>query len=467
MARPVIRCGLDDHSIHPPSSRGDVRFWGGPWLTVTHSCSYCPASSLVQKRRPSPSIRFSLFSLTTLASLHDPVPHAPRSLLSFTSVHDCVSCPSLTGHRAGHSSGRRLLHLPYRTTALQSSVHSALEVRWTAAAAASDLRRYTPTRSQLLHIPRTTRVSANHTTSILSVRTYTMPRSPEPKRLEPTARSFTWPPTTSTDAQQLSSHKAHHASAVMAPGSDLIQPPGDPFEDELNRHPENYFLSPVQMYEYDDWASDSDDDPEEVAWDAGITDFALFDKDRRRAQEKHEQVPGRWDGLLASQASALHRAVQRRRADSDPKPLPRTPPKDDIPQLTPDNSPDLRDDFDIHAHCRPRPIRPSYLRMKISPPLPHEDEDSFDEDDDDDSDDDDLPVAYLVERARQRRSLARKAERPGLRFSRTMSGKVHVWRRPSSHIYPLGEDAEAERRAELSHAVQQNDDDDVRGRVRR
>ena len=86
------------------------------------------------------------------------------------------------------------------------------------------------------------------------------------------------------------------------------------FEDQLDQHPEEHFLSPVSMYEYDDWASDSDDDDDDdVEWDAGITDFALFDRDRRRARDEGQALPEKWETFYESQASALGRAVERSR----------------------------------------------------------------------------------------------------------------------------------------------------------
>lgn len=232
------------------------------------------------------------------------------------------------------------------------------------------------------------------------------------------------------------------------------KPVYDPFEDDLNKHPEDHFLSPVQMYEYEDWAEDSDDDGEEIEWDAGITDFALFDNDRRHAQQRQEQMPDRWNGLLASQASAMQRAVLRNRANSEPSGKQWTPLLEDVPQLTPDNSPNLKGDHDIHSYCGqkiPRSSVPNYLAVKVTPP-PEDDSDDYDDDDEEyDSDEDDLPVSFLVARARERRRVARQMERPGLRFNRTMSGKVHVWRRPSYQLYPVGEDAEGESEAETMH----------------
>lgn len=245
------------------------------------------------------------------------------------------------------------------------------------------------------------------------------------------------------------------------------RPIHDPFEDEINQDPAAHFLSPIQMYEYEDWADDSGDD-EEVAWDAGITDFALFHDDRRQAQERQEQVPDRWERLLANQASALQRAVHRNRANSDPSRDQKwTPLLEDVPHLTPDNSPNLKDDFDIDSHCggrtlRRRPAIPNYLQQRTTPPEElTDDSDMEDGELSDSEDEDELPVAFLVERARERRRQARKLERPGLRFNRTMSGKVHVWRRPSWHLNDVHEDVEAEKKAEL-----ETYDEQQRGRGR-
>ncbi|KXT11456.1 hypothetical protein AC579_3304 [Pseudocercospora musae] len=283
--------------------------------------------------------------------------------------------------------------------------------------------------------------------------------------LDPTPRSLTWPPTTVRLAS--SQDKAHISQSAPAAIMPRIQkkPYHDTFEDEINRDPAAHFLSPVPMYEYDDWADESDDDAEEVEWDAGITDFSLFQDERRRAQQRHEQIPPRWDSLLSSQKHALQRAVQRNRADSDPT-LGRNwaPLIEDVPQLTPDNSPNLRDDFEIEAYCGQnvrRPSIPNYLRLDVTPPEEETDDEDDDDDDDEitDSDDDELPVAFLVERARERRRQARKMERPGMRFNRTMSGRTHVWRRPSWHIYDVGEDTEAERKAELANVHERRADD--------
>lgn len=204
-----------------------------------------------------------------------------------------------------------------------------------------------------------------------------------------------------------------------------------PFENELEDHPEDHFLSP--MYEYENWDSD-DDDGEDVEWNAGITDFALFDTDRRRAQEEHEQLPSRWEGFLSTQQSALQRAMERTRAASAPDTTRPPLPFNDVPGLTPDGSPNLCDDQDVescHGRAKSMPPVPSYLTVTLTPPP--EEERMID-------DDDDLPLSFYAKHAKERKQTRRKLERPGLRHTRTMSGKVHVWRRPSWHIYTVGEE---------------------------
>jgi hypothetical protein len=254
---------------------------------------------------------------------------------------------------------------------------------------------------------------------------------------------------------------------------DFQQSRHDPYEDELNESPDTHFLSPMQLYEYEDWADDSEDesDNEEVVWNAGITDFALFDRDRRNANEHHQHVPGKWQSLLDSQASALQRAVERnqRGSASEARQQQWTPLMNDLPQLTPDHSPNLHDDFEMDTSFRRqgslRPRVPDYLHLQLPPAIKTSSDldDAYDSHDGSSQYDDDenacssssgsdseadVPVAALIARARERRMQYRKLERPGLRYNRTMSGKVHAWRRPSVHIYPLGEEREAEAAAE-------------------
>lgn len=220
----------------------------------------------------------------------------------------------------------------------------------------------------------------------------------------------------------------------------------DLFRDDLDSYPENYFSSPIKMYEYEDWASDSDDDSEEIEWDAGITDFALFDSDRRRAQESNERLPSTWNNMLENQTSALQRSVDRKRVNSTPDQMSRPLLNaDDVPSLTPDNSPSLRDDLDVesyHGQNEARPSVPHYLTINVEPPEGQQDDKARE-------DDEEAPLFISVKNEQSQTQARRKRERPGLRHSRTMSGQVHAWRRPSMNMYTLGEEPDAERREEL------------------
>lgn len=272
-------------------------------------------------------------------------------------------------------------------------------------------------------------------------------------------RSATWPSTASAVEDKSNPTSAMPPTAPIRIGK--ASDDSSYFEEELNKAPEDHFLSPIQMHEYEDW--DSDDDGEEVEWDAGITDFALFNNDRQRAQERHEKVPDRWNQLLASQASAFQRAAQRSRADSDPS-------LEEIPQLTPDNSPSLRDEFDMDAHFatfghKPQAPRPNFLSFRPTRTTTFDVDDDDSDFDSEDEEDADLPLSLIIQRAKERQRAARMFERPGLRFSRTLSGKQHVWRRPSHEIYPLNEDVAGEKKAEHDYyRGEASVDDEQRGR---
>lgn len=282
-----------------------------------------------------------------------------------------------------------------------------------------------------------------------------MQPSPPARRRE-LERSLSWPPRLDAAAAvQKGVPEPHSASTTT------ITLHGNTYEDDLDSDPQNHFLSPIQMYEYEDWADDSDSDGEEVEWDAGITDFALFDNDRQQAQEGNKLLPSKWADLLARQASALERAVQRNRQDSTPDPVNRPLPwsESEVPHLTPDTSPDLRDDLDVesyHGQSIPRPAVPNYLTVAVSPP-------------DDDStalveEDGDLPHSTKLFRGQQLSKHAhppQRLQRPGMRHTRTMSGHIHAWRRPDRQIYTLGEDSEGENRAEREGP---GDNGDERGR---
>lgn len=223
--------------------------------------------------------------------------------------------------------------------------------------------------------------------------------------------------------------------------SERIRRPDGFFQADVDVYAESVFSSPIKMYEYDDWASDSDDDADDVEWDAGITDFALFDDDRRRAQETNERLPSKWNPLLDQQNSALERAAARSRANSDSGPGNRLSyTTEDIPSLTPDDSPDLRDDLDVelyHGQDKASVSVPNYLADNVESPRAYELDEAR-------LNNEESPLVISGMSKQPRSQASRRRERPGLRHSRTMSGHVHSWRRPSMHMYTLGEEPDAE-----------------------
>ncbi|QIW94528.1 hypothetical protein AMS68_000046 [Peltaster fructicola] len=234
-----------------------------------------------------------------------------------------------------------------------------------------------------------------------------------------TIRSQTWP---------------HTSPVISIDSSSSKHIPLFDFDD----HPGDHFLSPMQMYEdYDDWSSDSDDDADEVEWNAGITDFALFERDRQQAKAAGKSIPEKWGAMLSSQEAALDRAVERSRNDG----LARTPSTESIPDLTPDNSPHLRDDLEVGSYPPPSQSaapRPAYLASFNA----HED---------------DIDLSFYVPRRSHSSPVIHTMgpKRPGLRDGRTLSGKEHVWRRPGWDIFTVREDPAAELKAEKGSIVSQ------------
>ncbi|KAI7085907.1 hypothetical protein KC356_g5468 [Hortaea werneckii] len=333
-------------------------------------------------------------------------------------------------------------------------------------------------------------------------------------------RPATWPPATrksKTDDISASPLKTTHIDQIFViPPTPHLKPilPSDMADDDsLSDHPEDLndtcnpedlFLSP--MHPYEDWNSDSDSDAgSEIEWDAGITDFALFDDDRRRAEKEGSALPTRWDSFMDSQNEALDRAAQRSlRSSSMPDitkpPLPMEFAQGDeeeeggsdneTPGLTPDTSPNLPDDMEVEdpaalsskdqnmvparSQSEPHLIMPRYHTIELLPPL--DDERTI-------QDDEDLPLTFsyrrndpastleaihtpakklphprpnflnetsLSQHQHLRDAKGRLQRPPGLLRTgrRTLSGKLHVWRRPGWGIFSVGEDVEGEKRAE-------------------
>ncbi|KAF2485112.1 hypothetical protein BDY17DRAFT_308565 [Neohortaea acidophila] len=235
----------------------------------------------------------------------------------------------------------------------------------------------------------------------------------------------------------------------------------DPFLDDLEDNPDQHFLAPIQMYEYEAWPGDSDDEDTDdgcVEWAAGITDFALFDDDRRRARQQSEPLPRKWSAMLQQQTSALQRSLNRGRvrsskeADSGERVLD----VEEMPSLTPDTSPRLRDDLETAARDEGAKI-PEYLMSGANRLREEQGMDGM----------------STNGRDRQQTERIRRQQRPGLGHSRTMSGRAHAWTRPSSEIYTVGEEPENEserssRRSRSSGRGDSNGDDDemIRGRAR-
>ena len=314
--------------------------------------------------------------------------------------------------------------------------------------------------------------------------------SASPLKTTPNDQIFAIPPTP---------HLKPILPSDMADDDSLSDHPED-LNDTCN--PEDLFLSP--MHPYEDWNSDSDSDSgSEIEWDAGITDFALFDDDRRRAEKEGSALPTRWDSFMDSQNEALDRAAQRSlRSYSMPDitkpPLPMQfiqgeeegGSDNEAPGLTPDTSPNLPDDMEIddpaasssesqymvppRSQSEPHLIMPRYHTVELLPPS---DADRTIQDDED------LPLTFSYRRANStstpgaihtpakklphprpnflnetslsqhhhlRDAKGRLQRPPGLLGTgrRTLSGKLHVWRRPGWGIFSVGEDVEGERRAE-------------------
>lgn len=244
----------------------------------------------------------------------------------------------------------------------------------------------------------------------------------------------------------------------------------NPLEEDLeaiNNNPQAHFLSPAHPYDF--WEDDDEDDDDTGAdfeWDAGIVDFSLFAADKERFESRNLPIPHKWDGFLADQQQVYQRSASRE--DNTAKPAFLTPSpseSDSVPGLTPDSSPNLHDNLDYPSSDEEeRPVTPprsSSAPINIPPrpksilkkPTTHFWEDTIDETDE--GDEEYLPLSYYVSRGQvQRKQKATpqqppKLQRPGLRGTRTLSGKVHSWVRPSYGIESVEERKDEEIMAEI------------------
>lgn len=277
--------------------------------------------------------------------------------------------------------------------------------------------------------------------------TATMPQNKSPTTI-PTIRVVD-----ADDAQLLEGTRTFPDSSSPTSPS---KPAQDLLEEDMDRDPQAHFLSPVQRYEA--WDDSDDEEDDGIEWDAGIVDFALFSEDQKRAKAANQPLPSKWNDLLSNQAAAYQRSVERTNDEtSEPEFLSRTSSGDSLPDLTPDTSPRLKDNLEYEDDEETPPYRtvivtPESVSANCDAPKKRlgsiEEEDSAIEDEDED-----VPLSFALQRSKLRRRQSmpqppRKLVRPGLRSGRTLSGKLHVWRRPSWDIWPVLEDASGEARAE-------------------
>jgi len=243
------------------------------------------------------------------------------------------------------------------------------------------------------------------------------------------------------------------------------------YEEDIDDNPHSHFLSPVHMYEsWDD--SDDDSDDGSFEFDAGITDFALFNDDYKRAKELNLPLSDKWNDFVEGQADALDRAVARTRAERNSHPAGpyysgSSPSQhDSLPSLTPDTSPRLADDLDYDSaedaatptqSYHTKIVTPESTRSPSAPiDIPSRSKQTLgtlseSAIEDDDFEDPAAP-AFLLYRHSQRTDKRRQPAkpqpapmRPGLSAgSRTLSGKLHVWRRPSWDLFSVDEEREEE-----------------------
>lgn len=242
------------------------------------------------------------------------------------------------------------------------------------------------------------------------------------------------------------------------------------YEEDIDDNPHSHFLSPVHMYEsWDD--SDDDSDDGSFEFDAGITDFALFNDDYKRAKELNLPLSDKWNDFVEGQAEALDRAVARTRSERNEHAAGQFSPgwsfsqPEGLPSLTPDTSPRLADDLDYDSaedvitptgSYHTKIVTPESARSPSAPidiPARSRALGTLSESaiEDDDFEDPAAP-AFLLYRHSQRTDKRRQPAkpqpapmRPGLSAgSRTLSGKLHVWRRPSWDLFSVDEEREEE-----------------------
>jgi hypothetical protein len=308
-----------------------------------------------------------------------------------------------------------------------------------------------------------TQASDQPKSGINSQATTTVDMSQHERDVSPTSESPRGLPTQQnpTDMRVVPSIVVHPSDATTT----------SPTEEDIDDNPHSHFLSPVHMYESWDDSDDDSDDGSFIEFDAGITDFALFNDDYKRAKEQNIPLSNKWNDLLESQADALDRAVARTREERNNQP---TGPfysgsgfsqNEVVPSLTPDTSPRLADDLDYDS-AEDTTTAPSYHTKIVTPDstrlastpidIPARSKQNLgslsESAIEDDEFADPAAPAFLLYRHSQRTDKRRQPSkpqpapmRPGLSAgSRTLSGKPHVWRRPSWDLFSVDEERDEE-----------------------
>nr|OQO16427.1 hypothetical protein B0A51_17173 [Rachicladosporium sp. CCFEE 5018] len=220
--------------------------------------------------------------------------------------------------------------------------------------------------------------------------------------------------------------------------------------DEIDLDPQSHFLSPMASYEY--WSDDDEDDDDGPDWDAGIIDFGLFYEDHKKADVP---VPSKWNGLLADQAQLYQQNVKRSSTAVEPEFLARNGSGDSLPGLTPDASPQVKDDMDYDSDgdglVMPTRRNAPVFNLIITPPEEDLEGALAEAAAGNETDEEDyLPLSFFVRRSQAQRKAAAqhgsaaasvqpKLTRPGLKSDRTLSGKRHSWVKPSRGLYSIRE----------------------------
>jgi len=286
--------------------------------------------------------------------------------------------------------------------------------------------------------------------------------SQHPRDMLQSERPGGMPPVPDPSTVKLMPSIAHHSGFATTPSR---------YEEDIDDNPHSHFLSPVHMYEsWDD--SDDDSDDGSFEFDAGITDFALFNDDYKRAKELNLPLSDKWNDFVEGQADALDRAVARTRSERNN--IPAAPfysgssfsQHESLPSLTPDTSPRLADDLDYDSAEDAATTTKSYQTRIVTPEstqtasapinIPARSKQNLgtvsESAIEDDEFEDPAAPAFLLYRHSQRTDKRRQPAkpqpapmRPGLSAgSRTLSGKLHVWRRPSWDLFSVDEEREAE-----------------------